>query len=110
MLLIGGIFFTLLGIYFENVIPSEFGSHKHPCFICMPKSYTCCRKKRQVIEEFHNSEHAENLLEEAQNDDLELRTLQPGNYEPVQAEIARQELDGRYLRIDNLQKTYENGF
>jgi ABC-type multidrug transport system ATPase subunit len=34
----------------------------------------------------------------------------PENYEPVQAEIARQELDGKYLRIENLQKTYDNGF
>jgi ABC-type multidrug transport system ATPase subunit len=39
-----------------------------------------------------------------------LRNLRPENYEPVQAEIARQELDGKYLRIENLQKTYENGF
>jgi len=28
----------------------------------------------------------------------------------VSAEIARQELDDRYLRIENLQKTYANGF
>jgi len=41
---------------------------------------------------------------------LELEGLKIENYEPVQAEIARQELDGKYLRIENLQKTYENGF
>jgi ABC-type multidrug transport system ATPase subunit len=41
---------------------------------------------------------------------LELTGLKIENYEPVQAEIARQELDGKYLRIENLQKTYDNGF
>lgn len=36
--------------------------------------------------------------------------MAPENYEPVPSEIARQELDGQFLRIQDLQKTYENGF
>jgi hypothetical protein len=54
--------------------------------------------------------HADRLVQQADNDDLEVRNLQPCNYEAVSAEIARQEIDDRYLRIENLQKTYDNGF
>ena len=43
----GGLFFLLLGVYLEKVLPTEFGSQKKPCFICMPSSYKCCRMKNQ---------------------------------------------------------------
>lgn len=36
--------------------------------------------------------------------------MSPENYEPVSSEVVRQELDGSYLRIQDLEKTYENGF
>ena len=32
------------------------------------------------------------------------------NYEPAQEEIRRQEPDGNYLRVENLQKVYANQF
>ncbi len=41
---------------------------------------------------------------------MEVRNLKPENYEGVAAEIARQALDGNYLRIEGLEKTYDNGF
>lgn len=41
---------------------------------------------------------------------MELRNLEARNYEPVSDEIRRQEAEGRYLRIENLKKTYPNGF
>lgn len=41
---------------------------------------------------------------------MEVRNLKPENYEPVAPEIARQEVDGQYLRIEGLEKTYDNGF
>jgi hypothetical protein len=34
----------------------------------------------------------------------------PENYEPVSAEVARSALTGDYLRIENLEKVYDNGF
>lgn len=39
-----------------------------------------------------------------------MRNLDPRYYEPVAAEIARQEVEGAYLRIEGLEKTYDNGF
>jgi ABC-type glutathione transport system ATPase component len=43
-------------------------------------------------------------------DDLELKGLSSENYEPAQEEIRRQEQDQNYLRIENLQKIYDNKF
>ena len=39
-----------------------------------------------------------------------MKNLARENYEPVPAEVARQGLDGSYLRIQDLEKVYENGF
>jgi hypothetical protein len=77
MFVVGGVFFLLLGLYFEAVFPTEYGTQKHPCFICMPSSYRCCRKQRQQEE----SEYRDELLHN--NDDLEHRNLAIENYEPV---------------------------
>ena len=41
---------------------------------------------------------------------MESQNIPSENYEPVAAEIARQELEGSYMRIQDLEKTYENGF
>lgn len=41
---------------------------------------------------------------------MECRNLEKENYEPVSAEVARSALTGEYLRIENLEKTYDNGF
>jgi hypothetical protein len=41
---------------------------------------------------------------------MEVRNLKPQNYEPVSAEVARSALTGDYLRIENLEKVYDNGF
>jgi ATP-binding cassette subfamily A (ABC1) protein 3 len=41
---------------------------------------------------------------------MEARNLKPEDYEPVAPEIARQELDDQYLSIQDLKKTYDNGF
>lgn len=41
---------------------------------------------------------------------MEARNLKAENYEPVASEVARQALDGQYLRIEGLEKTYDNGF
>lgn len=36
---VGGVIFMLLGLYLDQVIPSEYGSNKHPCFMFMPSTY-----------------------------------------------------------------------
>lgn len=46
MLTLGFLLFLMIGVYLEYVVPSEFGKQLHPCFPFMPRSYTCCKKKR----------------------------------------------------------------
>lgn len=41
---------------------------------------------------------------------MEVRNLKPENYEPAAAEVARSALTGDYLRIENLEKVFDNGF
>lgn len=41
---------------------------------------------------------------------MEVRNLKPENYEPVASEVARQEATGGYLRVEGLEKTFDNGF
>jgi hypothetical protein len=49
-------------------------------------------------------------MEQFAGDELELNGLESHNYEAAQEEIKNQEKDGNYLRIENLMKTYGNGF
>ena len=44
-LIIGGFLFLALGLYLEQVLPSEYGTHKHPLFCCMRSTYPCCRRR-----------------------------------------------------------------
>ena len=30
---VGGVIFMLLGLYLDQVLPSEYGTHLHPCFM-----------------------------------------------------------------------------
>lgn len=41
---------------------------------------------------------------------MEVKNLKPENYEPVAIEIARQEATGGFLRVEGLEKKYDNGF
>jgi hypothetical protein len=43
-------------------------------------------------------------------DNFEARNLKPEYYEPVAADIAKLELDDKFLKINGLKKTYANGF
>ena len=56
------------------------------------------------------SEEVGDEVELYSNEELELKSLQPENYEPAQDEILRQETEEKYMRIENLVKTYPNGF
>lgn len=41
---------------------------------------------------------------------FEAKNLKKEYYEPVAADIARLELEDKFLKIANLKKTYDNGF
>ena len=43
-------------------------------------------------------------------DNFEAQNLKPEYYEPVAADIAKMELEDRFLQICGLKKTYSNGF
>lgn len=103
--LVGFLFFTSVGVYFECVLPSEFGNARHPCFMFLPSTYKgCCSSKRELTAA--DIEIGSSLA----GDDLELRSLLPENYEAASQELVNQEKDQKFLRIENLQKVYTNGF
>ena len=36
------VFWSLMGLYFENVLPRQFGKRLHPCFCCVSAGTKCC--------------------------------------------------------------------
>jgi ATP-binding cassette subfamily A (ABC1) protein 3 len=114
MLFVGLIVFALIGFYFDAVLPKQYGQKSHPCFCFMPASYRgCCGSSgdREVDED--ERERRSTLLKKDhdQSQDMECKGLDDvKNYEPVATEVARQGMDGSYLRIEDLKKTYDNGF
>jgi ATP-binding cassette subfamily A (ABC1) protein 3 len=113
MLIVGLIFWTLLGFYCEAVLPKEYGSKRHPCFMFFPSTYKgCCGGNVDDDMTEEERERRSTLLQKdsEDKDGMEVRNLKKENYEPVAAEVARSALDGQYLRIENLEKTYDNGF
>lgn len=104
MMGLGFVLWTLLGAYLETVIPTEYGHQKHPCFCFRPQTYrNCCKGKRRLTNE-------DEPLVRPDDSELELRGLHEMNYEPAAKEIQRLEEEEKYLRIEDLQKTYPNGF
>lgn len=113
MYIVAFVFWMLIGFYADAVLPKEYGSKKHPCFMFSPSSYKgCCG--RQVEDDMTDEERERRstlLQKDADSKDgMEVRNLKKENYEPVAAEVARSALDGQYLRIENLEKVYDNGF
>jgi hypothetical protein len=96
----------------DAVLPKEYGTRKHPCFMFFPSSYKgCCSKPGDDDEDNEAREQRSSLLNSNADDQgMEARNLKPENYEPVASEVARQALDGQYLRIEGLEKTYDGGF
>lgn len=48
MLPVGLLFWGLLGFYFDAVLPKEYGSKRHPCFMFLPSTYSGCFKRPDV--------------------------------------------------------------
>lgn len=91
MLFVGFLFFLLLGLYLDQVLPKEYGQRKHPCFMFMPSTYTdCCRRRPPPqVEEGEQERRSTLLSKERSAGGMEVRNLKPENYEPVPVEIAR---------------------
>ena len=105
LLFAGNILFLLIGLYFEEVLPKEYGTRRHPCFMFLPSTYRgCCSSSDDDAfspTAVEADERSSTLLRD-QADNLELRGLEKENYEGVPPEIARLEMEGKVLRIEDL--------
>lgn len=109
MLLISLVLFTSLGLYLDKVLPKTYGEKKSCCF--------CLSCKRAGVDEEDEGDESERerrstlaTTRKSVSDPFELKYLEKENYEPVPPEIARLELQNKFLKISDLTKTYPNGF
>jgi ATP-binding cassette subfamily A (ABC1) protein 3 len=88
----------LLALYFDNVLPKEFGKRQHPCFM-FSKQYWVGGNNLE------RRDGHEKLLEE---DDEELDGSNR-DFEKVPPNFRQQEKSGECLKVRHLKKTYPNG-
>ena len=107
MLFLDFVVFTALGLYLDKVIPSNFGQRLSPCFLCMPRYYRCCRRRRtRQVDEGDD----EALLDGEYDDEFERAQMPNENYEAPPQICKQLEAKGDFLKVDNLQKTFSGGF
>lgn len=59
----GLIFWLAIGFYLEAVLPKEYGTKKHPCFMFFPSTYKgCCKKRVDDEEDEEDRERRSTLL------------------------------------------------
>ena len=101
------VLFTGLGLYLDKVIPSKFGSTRHPLFCLDPKFYGCCRKERSSR---INDEEAEELYESMVGDsgdvNFEMDGIRPENYEAPPIISKRLEANGDYAYVRALRREF----
>jgi len=98
----GFIFWILLGLYITYIVPTEFGTNRHPCFCLMFKK----RRQRNATGE----ENASLLLQNNSSLDSEALGQVKPNFERVGNELKELESNNQCLKIQNLSKIYPNGF
>ena len=77
MFFVGFLFWSFIGLYFDNVLPVKFGRRKHPCFCFMPRSYKCCRGERQ-----RRTADQGGYERVEEDDEFERANVGGNNYEP----------------------------
>lgn len=101
--------FFLIGLWFDNILPSAYGLRKSCCFCCMP-SFWCGRGKRgdrAAKKGSRNAIDAENPDDETY---FEAKYMDRRNYEPVPKDLIKLEAENKVLKVQDLRKTFENGF
>jgi ABC-type multidrug transport system fused ATPase/permease subunit len=107
---IGGALFLLIGLYLDNVVPSESGVRK-PFYFCLMPSFWCGRRNSSRTKKInhHRSitspDHEKDKLTE-----FETKYIKPENYEPASSDLKTLEEKKKYLKIEELKKTFSNGF
>jgi ATP-binding cassette subfamily A (ABC1) protein 3 len=88
---LSAIVFVILGLYLDQVWPSEIGQKRHPLFFILD----WCPSKPKAVQ-------TESLLEGNEEE----QTL---NFEQIDAQLQAQSKDNKTLKIQNLRKVYSNG-
>ena len=103
---------TFLGLYLDKVLPREYGRREKWNFCCSPTFWGCRRNQGREIteEERERRSTLQNSGRESVVDNFEAKNLKREYYEPVAADIAKMELEDKFLQISDLKKTYANGF
>ncbi len=91
MLVIDGVIYFVLALYFDNIIPSEYGRAKSPLFFLNPSFCFDCNKNKK------------NKFSSLNETDLELESHSE-DYEPIGVDMR----DKVGLRIRNLVKKFKN--
>ncbi|ETL98845.1 hypothetical protein L917_04165 [Phytophthora nicotianae] len=96
MFAIDTVLYTLLGLYFEKVIPKEHGTTLKWYFPVSPSYWRSRRKAREALKD---SDPGEALLDSVSVDVNH-------NFEPVNAELREQERQGEVLAVQRLRKVF----
>jgi ATP-binding cassette subfamily A (ABC1) protein 3 len=85
------IFYVLLGMYLDQVLPSEYGVNKHPLFCLM-------RKKKEARDIAHDLEY-----------NIQSHEKDPANFEDVDPNLTAQDQRNDSIQVKGLKKIYPNG-
>ena len=103
MSLFGFVFWLLFGLYITYIVPTEFGTNKHPWF--------CFRFRRRHHAGVNEEERRQLLIQ--QNSDVNSEEVDPEKaeyFERVGENLKELEARNEWLKIRNLTKIYPNGF
>lgn len=96
--------FSIIGLYLENVLPSTYGLRK-PFYFFLTKSYWFGERKNKPVKLDHSSSN-----DNERREFIEEKYIKPENFEPPSQDLRKQEGDRHILKIQDLKKTYSNGF
>jgi len=97
-----------LGIYLDNVLPSAYGLRK-PWYFCFTASYWFGADPNRRIQ-IHNRNSNQSIQDLEEGDEFETKFMKKENFEPPSRDLKAQEKDNKILKIQELKKTFDNGF
>jgi ATP-binding cassette subfamily A (ABC1) protein 3 len=100
MFAIDTVLYTLLGLYFEKVVPKEHGTTLKWYFPVSPSYWRNRRKSREALKDKLDSSHPSEALLNSVSVDVN------HNFEPVNAELREQERQGEVLSVQRLRKVF----
>ena len=103
-----------LGIYLDNVLPSAYGVRR-PWYFCLTKSYWFAAKQRSNSAVANTSSYNKVKVRDRDNESkdecgFETKYMKKENFEAPSNDLRIQEKSDKILKIQDLKKTFENGF